>query len=768
MANTVAELVFIPAPGVGHIMSTIELAKLLVSRDQKLSINVLLINPPYSVAPLTAYITSLANNTIERIRFTQLPQDQTPPKLDPKAFVTSMYEFINSHCKYVRDIMVNQTGSYGVAGKVDDKDVFRWLDVQPPSTAVVLCFGSMGSFNEVQVKEIACSLERCGHRFVWSLRLPPLQEQSLHMHDDDARMLLPNGFLKRTMGIGKVIGWASQVALLAHEAVGGFVSHCGWNSMLESLWFGVPTATWPLYAEQQLNAFEMLVELRLTVDLKMDYKMDVFNSHTNKVIVTSEGAVAELVFIPAPGVGHIMSIIEMAKLLVNRDQSLSVNVLLINPPYPDLALTTYIESLAKNTIERIRFTRLPQDQTQPKLDPKAFMTSFYEFINSHCRCVRDIVADMINIQTGSSRVVGFIVDMFCVGMIDVANEFNVPTYVFFTSSAAFLGFNMYVETLCLDRNQDHVIDMSKSEGEMVVPSFVNPMPMKVFPTAYYIHNQLDFLISSFPKVREAKGIMVNTFLELETHAIMSFSNTNFPPVYPVGPVLNLDGVTGKVDDKDVFKWLDVQPPSSVVVLCFGSMGSFNEVQVKEIACGLERCGHRFVWSLRLPPLQEQSLHAHDNDARMLLPNGFLKRTMGIGKVIGWAPQAALLAHEAVGGFVSHCGWNSMLESMWFGVPTATWPLYAEQQLNAFEMVVELRLAVDLKMDYKMDVFNPHTNKVIVTAEEVEGGIRRLMKDNEVRAKVKEISKLSKATVSKGGSSFTSVDYLVKEIKSNTI
>ncbi|KAK9059037.1 hypothetical protein SSX86_021656 [Deinandra increscens subsp. villosa] len=371
-----------------------------------------------------------------------------------------------------------------------------------------------------------------------------------------------------------------------------------------------------------------------------------------------------------------MSIIEMAKLLMNRDQSLSVNVLLINPPYSVAPLTAYVASLAKNIIERIRFTQLPQDQTPPKLDPKAFMTS-----------MRD----------GGSK-------------------------------------------------------------------FCYPMPMKFFPAAYQIHDGLNFLIDSLPKVREAKGIMVNTFLELETHAIMSFLDTNHPLLYPVGPILNLDGVAGKTDDEDVFRWLDVQPPSSMVVVCFGSMGSFNEVQVKEMACGLERCGHRFVWSLCLPPPQEQSLHMHDDDPRVLLPNGFLKRTMGIGKVIGWAPHVALLAHEAVGVFVSYCGWNSMLESLWFGVPTATWPLYAEQQLNAFQMVVDLRLAVDLKMDNKMDMFNPHTNKVIVTAEEVDVGIRRLMEDNEIRAKVKEMSKLSRATVAKGGSSYTSVDYLVKEIK----
>ncbi|KAJ0945807.1 putative flavonol 3-O-glucosyltransferase [Helianthus annuus] len=472
--------------------------------------------------------------------------------------------------------------------------------------------------------------------------------------------------------------------------------------------------------------------------------------------------VAELVFIPAPAVGHIMSTVEMAKVLVSHDQRLSITVLLMSSPYPVPTLTTYTESLVQNTIERIRFIELPQDQT--KLDAKARVNSFIDFINSHCKYVRNIVADMIN-QTGSGRVVGFVVDITCGGMIDVANEFDLPTYVFFTSTAAYLGFNLYIETACVSQNQE-VIELINSEGEIVLPSFVNPVPTKVVRAVSQIDEGLDFLIYSFRQLRKAKGIMVNTFLELETHAMKSFPDTNFPPVYPVGPVLNLDGVAGKAEDKDVIRWLDDQPPSSVVVLCFGSMGSFNEVQVKEIARGLEQSGHRFVWSLRRPPHLEQSSEGNADNHDGVLPDGFMERTLGTGKVIGWAPQVSLLAHKAVGGFVSHCGWNSILESLWFGVPTATWPMYAEQQMNAFEMVVELGLAVDLKMDYKIDMFNPSANIVIVTAEEIERGIKGVMEDAEVRAKVKEMSKLSRETVAEGGSSYASVDYLVQEIMSN--
>nr|XP_043628416.1 anthocyanidin 3-O-glucosyltransferase 2-like [Erigeron canadensis] len=477
---------------------------------------------------------------------------------------------------------------------------------------------------------------------------------------------------------------------------------------------------------------------------------------------------AELVFIPVPGVGHIMSTIEMAKVLVNRDQRLSITVLLIKPPYSSFALASYIESLiSKKPIERIRFIQLAQDETPPKLDPKAPMTSFLEYINSHCKYVKNVVTDMmINSRPCFGPVVGFVVDILCTGMIDVANEFHVPTYVFFTSNAAFLGFKLYVENiLCVNQDQ-YVIELSNSDGEMMIPSFVKPVPTKVFPAVYQTLEGLDFLKYSVRKMREAKGVMVNTFLELETHAIKSFSDANFPPVYPVGPILNLDGVVaGKNENMDVIKWLDDQPPSSVVFLCFGSMGSFEEAQVKEIAFALEQSGYRFVWSLRRPPSLEQSFQVLPDDfddPRMVLPDGFLERTIGTGKVIGWAPQVLILAHPAVGGFVSHCGWNSMLESVWFGVPVATWPMYTEQQMNAFEMVVELGLAAEIRLDYKINVFNPEGEMDILTAKEIERGVTRLMENKEIREKVKEMSKMSRATVTKGGSSYASVGCLIQD------
>ncbi|KAK1418866.1 hypothetical protein QVD17_28014 [Tagetes erecta] len=479
---------------------------------------------------------------------------------------------------------------------------------------------------------------------------------------------------------------------------------------------------------------------------------------------------SELVFIPAPGVGHIMSTIEIAKLLVNRDQRLMITVLVIKPPSVSSgpAITKYIKSLAENTMDRISFIELPQDESLSIHELISPLTVFNKFIPNHCKYARNVVADMTK-QPRSSRIVGIVIDMFCACMIDVANEFNIPTYLFFTSNAAFLGFKFHIQALSDDMKED-VIELSNSDTEILVPTLVKPLPTKLFWSLVQTPEGLDFVLKSVRKLREVKAIMVNTFLELETHAIESLSaDTNIPPVYPVGPILNLEAGSsgGKKLDDEVITWLDSQPPSSVVFLCFGSMGSFDEAQVKEIANGLEQSGHPFLWSLRRPPSDKKSRAPTDyEDPSVVLPEGFLERTRGIGKVIGWAPQVTVLAHHAVGGFVSHCGWNSLLESLWFGVPSATWPVYAEQQMNAFDMVVELGLAVEIKLDYRKDVFTTKSNTAIVTAKEIGSKVKQLMEDYEVRTKVKAMSAKSRSAVAEGGSSYASIGCLIQEFLRN--
>jgi hypothetical protein len=196
-----------------------------------------------------------------------------------------------------------------------------------------------------------------------------------------------------------------------------------------------------------------------------------------------------------------------------------------------------------------------------------------------------------------------------------------------------------------------------------------------------------------------------------------------------------------------------------VFLCFGSNGVLDVAQAREVAAGLERGGHRFLWVLRGAPAAG-SRHPTDADLDMVLPTGFLARTQGRGLVWpAWAPQKEILAHPAVGGFVTHCGWNSILESLWFGVPMVPWPLYSEQHLNAFELVREMGVAVHFK---NMDV----TKKdLLVEAAELEAAVRGPMGGTEggtkAREKAADMKDACRNAVVEGGSSYVALRELMR-------
>ncbi|CAI0542184.1 unnamed protein product [Linum tenue] len=439
--------------------------------------------------------------------------------------------------------------------------------------------------------------------------------------------------------------------------------------------------------------------------------------------------------------------VELAKLLVHRHSTLVISLVIItSPSTATAAVTRYADSLAAAATPRVNLLRLSANALS--------------VIASQKTRVRDALLEF----TPAARLSGFVLDMFCTSMLDVAEEFGVPPYLFFPSGAAFLGFMFHIQEL---HDEEGFVAAESTGVELVFPGLANRLPGKVLPSGFLYE---EWAVASYRIARDfrkTKGILVNTAKELESYALESLSKTENPKVYPVGPILNLkpesSSESSGSEEDEVMRWLDQQPESSVAFLCFGSMGGFCAEQVKEIACALEGSGHRFLWSLRRleggPALTPTTTDY--GDVREVLPEGFADRTTEVGRVIGWAPQAAVLAHRSVGGFVSHCGWNSTLESMWFGVPMATWPMYAEQQFNAFLLVKELEIAAEIKMDYRTE------SGEIVSAEEIERGIRSLMEQNNpMKEKMKEFCDKVRGALMDGGSSSSSIAEFIEDIKIN--
>ncbi|KAG6398604.1 hypothetical protein SASPL_140071 [Salvia splendens] len=189
----------------------------------------------------------------------------------------------------------------------------------------------------------------------------------------------------------------------------------------------------------------------------------------------------------------------------------------------------------------------------------------------------------------------------------------------------------------------------------------------------------------------SKGVvLMKTCRGLEGQHVDYLSTLCGKKIVPTGSLITFAD-NQETGGSEIMEWLGEREVGSTLYISFGSENYLPKEQMREIAIGLEVSGVNFIWVARAPAGSEVSLE----DA---VPEGFLERAKPRGLVVqGWAPQAAILAHPAVGGFMSHCGWSSITESLYFGVPVVALPLKLDQPMNA-RLVVEVGVGVEVARD----------------------------------------------------------------------
>lgn len=203
-------------------------------------------------------------------------------------------------------------------------------------------------------------------------------------------------------------------------------------------------------------------------------------------------------------------------------------------------------------------------------------------------------------------------------------------------------------------------------------------------------------------------------------------------------------------------WLDKQAPNSVIYVSFGTTTAMTDEEAREIAVGLEQSKQKFVWVVR--DADRTDIFAGES-RRIELPEGFEERAREDGIVVrDWAPQLEILAHRSVGGFMSHCGWNSCLESFAMGVPMAAWPMHSDQPTNAIFVAEILRVGVEVREWGR--------RREVVEAAAVKNAVERLMASEEgdkMRTRAAEVGAAVKRSMEEGGEGCMEIESFIAHI-----
>eukprot|EP01018_Ginkgo_biloba_P015405 Gb_14883 [translate_table: standard] len=349
-----------------------------------------------------------------------------------------------------------------------------------------------------------------------------------------------------------------------------------------------------------------------------------------------------------------------------------------------------------------------------------------------------------------------IYDSFLPWVLHVANSFNIPCAFFWTqSSAVYSVYYHFIKGLTTfwkaEKTTDRIAipglpDMSVED----VPSFVQP--------SNPYGSMFQVVVEQFKTVSEATWILGNSFQELESEEINSMKSVG-SSIRAVGPLLPSAFTDGRNPEDNDFgsnlwkaaeciDWLNTKAASSVVYVSFGSVAVISREQIHEIAHGLQHSGHAFLWVIRPAPKVDSS--------EEILPESFLEETGKQGLVVPWSPQLQVLSHPSVGCFMTHCGWNSTLESLSLGVPVLGVPQWSDQTTNS-KYIADV-WKTGLRLNKRADG--------VVDREEVKRSISKLMEGEdgfELRKNAFKWKVLTRHAMADGGSSHRNIQEFVDDI-----
>ncbi|XP_057981758.1 UDP-glycosyltransferase 76B1-like [Malania oleifera] len=447
-----------------------------------------------------------------------------------------------------------------------------------------------------------------------------------------------------------------------------------------------------------------------------------------------------VVLFPLPLHGHQNPMLQLAKILDGRGFSVVVVQTQFN----------YIDPSNYPQYSSFTIHSISNGFSQSEASSMDVVT-ILSLLNLNCvEPFRDCLARLMESKEDAEPVACLISDAVLHFTQAVADSLNLPRITLRTSGASsFLGF----AAVLVLRDKGY-FPLKDSELEEPVPGLphlrLKDLPLINAPNLDSYHNLLDGMIG---KTRASAGLIWNSFEELEHDALSILRHDYGIPTFPIGPFHKLcplpSASSSLTADPSATAWLDHHPAKSVVYVSFGSLAALDESQFLELAHGVARSNQPFLWVVR-PGLVRGS---HCLEA---LPKGFAEAVGGRGHFVKWAHQQEVLAHEAVGAFCTHAGWNSTLESIGEGVPMICVPCFADQRVNARYVSYVWRVGVQVEWGIERGGIERAIRKVMVEKE-----------GEEIRDRIGDLKVKANLCASQGGSAHKALENLISHISAFT-
>ncbi|EER89441.1 7-deoxyloganetin glucosyltransferase [Sorghum bicolor] len=484
---------------------------------------------------------------------------------------------------------------------------------------------------------------------------------------------------------------------------------------------------------------------------------------------------AHAMLFPFPCSGHINPTLKLAELLHSR----GVYVTFVNTEHNHERLRRRAAGGGLRGREGFRFEAVPDGLSEEDRVAPDRTVRLYLSLRRSCGPPLVDLARRRRLGDGVPPVTCVVLSGLVSFALDAAEELGVPAFVLWgTSACGFVG------TLRLRELRQRGYTPLKDESDLTNGYLDTPIDWIAGMPAVRLGDISSFVRTLDPqcfalRVEEdeanscarARGLILNTFEDLESDVLHALRD-EFPRVYTIGPLAAAmhraqqchghgrsaavappaPGLSLWEEDSKCMSWLDAQADGSVLYVSFGSLAVLSLEQLAELAWGLAASNRPFLWVVR------PGLVVGDRGADAL-PEDFLAETRGRCFIAEWCAQEQVLRHRAVGGFLTHSGWNSTTESIWSGVPMLCWPGFADQYINCRYACEEW--GIGLRLDETL-----RREQVTARVEELMGGGGDTDdRAREMRRRAAEWkAKAEAAATAPGGSSYESLDRLVEDLR----